>query len=421
MIGFSIPSNIAKAQHSSSPSSSPLDLQTNISLPLFAELEELSRIVDISYCVGTTGISHPFQCASRCDQFPTFELVDTFNTGPLMSDSCGYIAVDHDTKKVGTGRIIVAFRGTYSLANTIVDLSTVPQEYIPYPEDPQNEKPKDPEGERKGRRRFRDWLPGHWKRLTTEDVPCHGTCSTPEKIKCDNCTNTRPFVVPHLKNLRERYPSYRLDLVGHSLGGAVAALAGLEFQGLDWKPYITTFGEPKVGNPGLRNFIDETFSLPSEHLVKSAAALHSGRYRRVTHVDDPVPLLPLQEWGYRSHAGEIYISKSELQPNLADLRLCYGDEDLHCMAGAEADASWLQSAMDLKILEDTEIVINDGDAAEILSKRWGIPIPARYKIWQLFFAHRDYFWRLGLCVPGGDPLDWGRGRYDFGDDGKEEL
>ncbi|KAH6671336.1 Alpha/Beta hydrolase protein [Halenospora varia] len=395
-LGVATSTPTTKAQH---PSSSPLDLQTNISLPLFAELEELSRIVDISYCVGTTGISHPFQCASRCDEFPTFELVDTFNTGPLMSDSCGYLA------------------GTYSLANTIVDLSTVPQEYIPYPEDPQAEKPKHPEGEKKRRRRFRDWLPGHWIGFATEDVPRHETDDTREKTKCDNCTvhsgfwtswqNTRPFVVPHLKNLRERYPNYRLDLVGHSLGGAVAALAGLEFQGLDWKPYITTFGEPKVGNSGLRNFIDETFSLPSEHLVKSVATLHSGRYRRITHVDDPVPLLPLQEWGYRSHAGEIYISKAELQPNLADLRLCYGDEDLQCMAGAEADASWLQSVADFEIRG--------------IVKLWGIPIPARYKIWQLFFAHRDYFWRLGLCVPGGDPLDWGRGKYDFGDDGKEEL
>jgi hypothetical protein len=30
-------------------------------------------------------------------------------------------------------------------------------------------------------------------------------------------------------------------------------------------------------------------------------------------------------------------------------------------------------------------------------------IPSKYRLWELFFAHRDYFWRLGLCVPGGDP------------------
>jgi hypothetical protein len=50
---------------------------TSISTTLFAELEELSRIVDIAYCVGTAGlgIQKPFQCASRCGEFENFELV----------------------------------------------------------------------------------------------------------------------------------------------------------------------------------------------------------------------------------------------------------------------------------------------------------------------------------------------------------
>ena len=52
-------------------------LVTNISVELFKDLEELSRIVDISYCVGVTGtgIQKPFLCASRCQDFENFELV----------------------------------------------------------------------------------------------------------------------------------------------------------------------------------------------------------------------------------------------------------------------------------------------------------------------------------------------------------
>lgn len=50
-----------------------------ITQELFWELEELSRIVDISYCVGTAGlgIQKPFKCASRCadKDFEDFELV----------------------------------------------------------------------------------------------------------------------------------------------------------------------------------------------------------------------------------------------------------------------------------------------------------------------------------------------------------
>lgn len=55
----------------------PATTSHNISATLFAELEELARIVDISYCVGVTGlgISKPFQCASRCNEFPDFELL----------------------------------------------------------------------------------------------------------------------------------------------------------------------------------------------------------------------------------------------------------------------------------------------------------------------------------------------------------
>lgn len=42
---------------------------------LFAELEELSRLVAISYCVGYQGIQKPFSCLSHCDEFPGLELV----------------------------------------------------------------------------------------------------------------------------------------------------------------------------------------------------------------------------------------------------------------------------------------------------------------------------------------------------------
>src|SRR5437879_13805418 len=49
---------------------------TPISQSLFDEFEELSRIVDIAYCVGSlnTGVERPFECLSYCKDFPTFEL-----------------------------------------------------------------------------------------------------------------------------------------------------------------------------------------------------------------------------------------------------------------------------------------------------------------------------------------------------------
>ncbi|KAJ5582753.1 hypothetical protein N7535_001373 [Penicillium sp. DV-2018c] len=379
--------------------------ETNhVSTNLFTSLEELSRLVDISYCVGTTGVQQPFQCLSRCIEFPDLELVTTWHTGILLSDSCGYIALSHAPSPK---RIIIAFRGTYSITNSIIDLSAIPQAYVPYPgNEDEDERDED-----------------------TENL------STPH---CKNCTvhagflsswlNTRETILPHVAAALEKYPDYEITLVGHSLGGAVAALAGLEMHLKGWNLLVTTFGEPMVGNEAFVKFLDEQFGL-------DAVTQDKGRFRRVTHVDDPVPLLPLREWGYAAHAGEIYISKSGLPPSREDLRLCAGDYDPDCIAGQGSDAVLSEMYRDMGVSvglagsgmkgcrsssEDSvsggqAVLGNGGDAAgsgmedgdgeDILSSvglKWSL-IPARYRLWELFYAHRDYFWRIGLCVPGGDP------------------
>lgn len=392
-------------QPSAQAAAPPASSHDPISAQLFYELEELSRIVDIAYCVGMTGISKPFSCASRCSEFPDLELVSTFNTGPLMSDSCGYVALDHGKGPNARGRILVAFRGTYSITNTIVDLSTVPQEYVPYPGN--STKSSHPPR----RRKFFDWV---FASSPEAEIPLTSG------RECMNCTvhtgfwtswqNTRPHVLPHLEDLRARFPAYELHVVGHSLGGAVAALAALELESRAWKTTVTTFGEPRVGNAGLRDFVNEVFDLVDS---EGRPQPHEGRYRRVTHANDPVPLLPLEEWGYLPHSGEVYISKGPLQPSPSDVWLCFGDEDPDCISASANSTSWF-SAADLDDI-DAAVVPSDEDIdSETLRARWGLSIPARYRIWQLFFAHRDYFWRLGLCVPGGDPFDWGRNKYGSG-------
>lgn len=199
--------------------------------------------------------------------------------------------------------------------------------------------------------------------------------------KCENCTvhmgfysswlNTRKVILPDLTQAIHDYPDYQLTLVGHSLGGAVAALAGLDFLARGWDPRVTTFGEPRIGNKELMDYTNTRFN------ITSPTHKNTNKFHRVTHANDPVPLLPLSEWGYTMHSEEIFISAPSLPPSLTDLHHCVGDEDPHCIAGTDSEAP-----------------------------SWGIP--TRFKFWELFFAHRDYFWRLGLCVPGGDPKDWYR-------------
>ncbi|KAF2441005.1 alpha/beta-hydrolase [Karstenula rhodostoma CBS 690.94] len=367
---FVIRSGVVLAQTNPSP-------RTNdtITRELFFELEELARIVDISYCVGTAGlgIQKPFSCASHCgdEDFKDFELVTAWNTGPLFSDSCGYIALSHPPSHP---RIILAFRGTYSLANTIIDLSTIPQEYVPYPGD-------DDDGSTS------DFLAPNAPPTTPDNDP-----PPADPPKCTNCTvhtgfytswlNTRKAILPQLTEAINTHPTYDIVLVGHSLGGAVAALAALDLRARGWHPRITTFGEPRIGNAALMSYINSRFNITTNRETNS--------YHRVTHHADPVPLLPLAEWGYTMHSEELFISKPDLPFAEEDIRHCAGDEDATCIAGTDAEAP-----------------------------SWGIP--ARFKFWELFFAHRDYFWRLGLCVPGGDPKDWYRKYPKHGDgDGDDE-
>lgn len=333
----------------------------------------------------------------------------------LLSDSCGYIALSHSPS---SRRIIVAFRGTYSIANTIVDLSAYPQAYLPYT------------GDEEDPGRSNDTQPGS---------------PTP---RCENCTvhagfltswlNTRSIVLPHILTSLDKYPDYKVTLVGHSLGGAVAALAGLEMQLKGWNPVVTTFGEPMVGNKHFSQFLDRQFDMESPN--NSPDIANHQRFRRVTHVDDPVPLLPLLEWGYIPHSGEIFISKPGLPPSLHDVQICTGNQDPQCIAGSKTPALLQDMHRDTNIpagvltsrskpcLLDSDIpkpraeqqVVLDKERDRIvagpmscasheptaplhsLNWNWSL-IPARYRLWELFYAHRDYFWRIGLCVPGGDP------------------
>lgn len=203
-------------------------------------------------------------------------------------------------------------------------------------------------------------------------------------------------------------------LVGHSLGGAIATLAGVDMLLRGWEPQVTTFGQPMVGNDAFVEFLDKTFRLTN---TQDPSGL---KFRRVTHANDPVPLLPLDEWGYRMHAGEIFISKQYLPPSISDVELCDGDQDPRCIAEAESSTIMIN---ELKGIARNEIhysrlerplgqnVLSTGrrspgsidDGQQSLSRGLCNPIPGRFRLWELLFAHRDYFSRLGLCVPGGDP------------------
>lgn len=96
---------------------------------LFDDFNDLAKIVDITNCLQTPeGISYPFQCNSFCREFPELKLLKQWNTADDLGDSYGYIAISHEK---GKERIVIAFAGTYSLANAVTDLYATPEDYIP--------------------------------------------------------------------------------------------------------------------------------------------------------------------------------------------------------------------------------------------------------------------------------------------------
>lgn len=67
--------------------------RNGISSELFNSLEELSRLVNISYCVGTTGVQNPFECLSHCNEFQGFELVTVRSPFPAVPPSVPFLAI----------------------------------------------------------------------------------------------------------------------------------------------------------------------------------------------------------------------------------------------------------------------------------------------------------------------------------------
>lgn len=95
---------------------------------------------------------------------------------------------------------------------------------------------------------------------------------------------------PIIRGIIRRNPGKKVIFTGHSLGGAVAAVAGL----IVGCYACYTFGAPKSGNRSFRNAWQ-----------RSAAGLY-----RVVHAYDIAPKHPREVFGFR-HAGELWrISRS---------------------------------------------------------------------------------------------------------------
>ncbi|KAK9460412.1 Alpha/Beta hydrolase protein [Lipomyces oligophaga] len=281
----------------------------SISQYQFEHLEELALVNNVAYCIPSPGISYPFNCTRACEIFyPGVEIVTSFTNTAYDTSCTGYIAVDH---RPGFERILLVFRGTQTFTNWLTNIDTL---QIPY---------------------------------KSTSMPCPGC--TVHRGFYTSYVDTKDYITPTLKDLIKKYPEYSLLVTGHSLGGAIAVLAGADLLGMGYKPEITTFGQPRVGNSRFADFFD--FLVLSSDIV---------RYR-VTHKSDPVPQVPSGA-DYKHDSNEIYISKGPLSPSPEDCYICEGQEDSECSYGEGVV---------------TTLAIYGRDVA--------------------YRAHVEYFTRVGLC------------------------
>ncbi|KAJ5688445.1 hypothetical protein N7536_011064 [Penicillium majusculum] len=255
-----------------------------ISSELLERFTLFSQFATLSAC--DQNINHTGQSLT-CD-YGTCGLVAADNTtviNAFHSDNgpTGYIALDH-TRQL----IVLTFRGTVSKSDGDTDLDIV---------------------------------------------------LTPIEDVCAGCKAHHGFWVywsavasqatTQLQDATSTYPGYRLSVVGHSLGGGIAALAGTVLRTQGFTLDIWTFGGPKPGNMKLAEFI--TNQQPPNSIY------------RATHTTDPIPKVPLNlpflDWSQPSP--EYWITQETgVQVTTDGVEYIEGINSKAGNAGSDRDLRW---------------------------------------------------------------------------------
>lgn len=196
---------------------------------------------------------------------------------PKVSTSPGFFAVDHS----GNGTIILSLRGSVEFRDYLTDLNTRTFDYEPINEEAKN-----------------------------------------NFTECDGCKVHQGFykrfkdlenqIFPTVEKLMEVFPTYKLLVTGHSMGGSIAILAGLEFALKGYDPLVVAYGNPKVSNELLSEYMDSLFLTDLiEQTIQEDRELTSGCIR-VVHEGDYVPMFPPGRSKFIQSGLEFFITKDEL-------------------------------------------------------------------------------------------------------------
>ena len=125
----------------------------------------------------------------------------------------------------------------------------------------------------------------------------------------------RKPVLHILTRLHAQNPDYRIAIVGHSLGGAIATLAAGDIRTLGtwWSDNVElyTYGSPRVGNTATVRFL-------------SQQSTNGNKSYRVTATHDPIPRVPFTSLGYQHTSPEYWIHSHRDDPGPEDVDVLWG-------------------------------------------------------------------------------------------------
>lgn len=184
----------------------------------------------------------------------------------------GYVAVDR-----GRGLTVLAFRGSSSARNWVANLDFIKVQVDLCP------------GCRAHQGFWRSWQ------------------------------EARTGVMAALSSAAQSYPSFKVVVVGHSLGGAIAPFAATEIRNTGVTVDLYTYGAPRIAGSSLSNYITNQ---------------NRGGNFRVTHTDDPIPRLPPSLFDFEHISPEYWITApSGAVPTVNDVTVLEGSKNKNGNAG----------------------------------------------------------------------------------------
>ena len=141
--------------------------------------------------------------------------------------------------------------------------------------------------------------------------------------KCSKCEVHQGFyqayknlpdaqMISDLLNLKQKYPTAKTVISGHSLGAAMAHFAYLDAcDALGKIDLLITYGSPRVGNSYFADFVKNS---------------NCGERIRVVHYGDLIPHALLQLLGYKHASSEVFYSNDQSSSYV----ICEDSENMSC-------------------------------------------------------------------------------------------